>query len=116
MWHSFPADACSDTMARCAAAKLLPFAASLLGAGDETSEDDEASVVPLIVGHAASHASSRRPREQGLNRVRQMKTCVARDGKTHEKRNLPRFSERSFRRASGNALTILHYQEPLYKC
>jgi hypothetical protein len=31
-------------MARCAAAKLLPFAALLLGAGDETSGDDEALV------------------------------------------------------------------------
>jgi hypothetical protein len=42
-------------MARCPAAKLFLFAAPLLGAGDETSGDDEASVVPLIVGHAASH-------------------------------------------------------------
>jgi hypothetical protein len=32
------------------------FAAPLLGAGDETSGDDEASVVLLTVGHAASHA------------------------------------------------------------
>jgi hypothetical protein len=39
-------------MARCPTAKLFPFAAPLLGAGDETSGDDEASVVALIVGHA----------------------------------------------------------------
>jgi hypothetical protein len=51
-WHSFPADACCDAMARCPAAKLFPFAAPLLGVGDETSGDDEASVVPLTVGHA----------------------------------------------------------------
>jgi hypothetical protein len=31
-------------MARYAAAKLLPFAAPLLGAGDKTSGDDEAAV------------------------------------------------------------------------
>jgi hypothetical protein len=37
-------------------AKLFPFAAPLLGVGDETSGDDEASVVPLTVGHAPSHA------------------------------------------------------------
>jgi hypothetical protein len=54
--------ACSDATARCAATKLLPFAAPLLGAGDETSGDDEASVVPLTVGHPTSHAPSRRPR------------------------------------------------------
>jgi hypothetical protein len=53
-WHSFPA----DTTARCAAAKLLLFAVPLLGAGDEMSEDDEASIVPLTVGHVASHASA----------------------------------------------------------
>jgi hypothetical protein len=29
-------------MARCTAAKLVPFAAPLLGVGDEMSEDDEA--------------------------------------------------------------------------
>jgi hypothetical protein len=34
------------------ATKLFPFATPLLGAGDETSGDDEASVMPLIVGHA----------------------------------------------------------------
>jgi hypothetical protein len=39
-------------MARCPATKLFPFAAPLLGTGDETSGDDEASVMPLIVGHA----------------------------------------------------------------
>jgi hypothetical protein len=55
-WHSFPTDTCCDAMARCPAAKLFPFAVLLLGAGDETGGDDEASVVPLIVGHAASHA------------------------------------------------------------
>jgi hypothetical protein len=60
-WHSFPADACCDATARCPAAKLFPFAAPLLGAGDKTSGDGEASVVPLIVGHAVSHAPSRRP-------------------------------------------------------
>jgi hypothetical protein len=43
-------------MARCPAAKLFLFAAPLLGAGDETSGDDEASVVPLTVSHAVSHA------------------------------------------------------------
>jgi hypothetical protein len=42
--HSFHADACSDATAHCAAAKLLPFAAPLLGTGDETSGDDEAAV------------------------------------------------------------------------
>jgi hypothetical protein len=47
-------------MARCAATKLFSFAAPLLGAGDETSGDDEASVVPLIVGHVASHVPNRR--------------------------------------------------------
>jgi hypothetical protein len=57
-----PADACSDATARCAAAKLLLFAAPLLGAGDETSGGDEASVVPLTVGHAVSYAPSWRPR------------------------------------------------------
>jgi hypothetical protein len=41
------ADTCSDATARCAAAKLLPFAAPLLGAGDEASEDDEASMQSL---------------------------------------------------------------------
>jgi hypothetical protein len=55
-WHSFPADACCNATARCPAAKLFPFAAPLLGVGDETSGEDEASVVPLIVGHAVSHA------------------------------------------------------------
>jgi hypothetical protein len=39
----------------------LPFAAPLLGMGDETSGDDKASVVPLIVGHAVSHTPSRLP-------------------------------------------------------
>jgi hypothetical protein len=92
-------------MARCAAAKMLPFAAPLLGAGDETSGDDKASVVPLIVGHAASHASIRRPREQGLNRVRRMKICVAPDEKTHEKRNWPRFSERGASKFDWDSLT-----------
>jgi hypothetical protein len=57
-------DGCSDAMARCAA-KLLPFAASSLDAGDETSGDDEASAVPLTVGHVTSHAPSRRPGGQG---------------------------------------------------
>jgi hypothetical protein len=52
MSYLFPADACCDAMARCPAAKLFLFAPPLLGAGDETSGDDEASVVPLIVGHA----------------------------------------------------------------
>jgi hypothetical protein len=42
-------------MARCATTKLLLFAVPLLGAGDEMTGDDEASVVPLTVGHAASH-------------------------------------------------------------
>jgi hypothetical protein len=51
------------------AAKLLPFAAPLLGAGDETSGDDEASIVPLTVGHAASHAPSRRPRSPPVDKV-----------------------------------------------
>jgi hypothetical protein len=55
-WHSFPADACCDAMARCPVAKLFPFVAPLLGTGDETSGDDEASVVPLTVGHVVSHA------------------------------------------------------------
>jgi hypothetical protein len=55
-WHSLPADACCDAMARCPAAKLFPFVAPLLGARDETSGDDEASIVPLTVGHAVSHA------------------------------------------------------------
>jgi hypothetical protein len=50
-WNSFPADVCCDVTARCPAAKLFPFAAPLLGTGDETSGDDEASVVPLTVGH-----------------------------------------------------------------
>jgi hypothetical protein len=50
-WHSFPADACYDATACCPAAKLFLFAAPLLGAGDETSGDDEASVMPLTVGH-----------------------------------------------------------------
>jgi hypothetical protein len=55
-WHSFPADVCCDAMARCPAAKLFLFAAPLLGVGDKTSGDDKASVVPLTVGHAVSHA------------------------------------------------------------
>jgi hypothetical protein len=58
-WHSFPADACGDATARCPAVKLFPFVASLLGAGDEMSGDDEALVVPLTVGHAASHTFRR---------------------------------------------------------
>jgi hypothetical protein len=66
---------------RLLATKLLPFAAPLLGAGDETSGDDKASVVTLIVGHATSHAPSWRPRSppprgQGLDRVRRMKKCM----------------------------------------
>jgi hypothetical protein len=100
-WHSFPADACSDATARCTAAKLLPFAAPLLGAGDEASGDDEASVVPLTVGHVASHAPSRRPRSppprppgQGLDRVHQMKTCVTPD----EKKRLEGVTGRDFLR------------------
>jgi hypothetical protein len=36
----------------CPAAKLFPFAVPLLGTGDETSRDDEASIVALTVGHA----------------------------------------------------------------
>jgi hypothetical protein len=48
-------------MARCAVIKLFLFAAPLLGAGDKTSGDDEASFVPLTVGHAVSHAPSQRP-------------------------------------------------------
>jgi hypothetical protein len=42
-WHSFPTDAFSDATARCVAAKLVPFSAPLLGAGDETSGDDDAA-------------------------------------------------------------------------
>jgi hypothetical protein len=51
-WHSFHVGACSDAMARCAAAKLLSFAAPLLDAGNKASGDDEAAGHSLIVGHA----------------------------------------------------------------
>jgi hypothetical protein len=37
------ADAFSDATARCAVVKLLPFAAPLLGAGDEASGDNESA-------------------------------------------------------------------------
>jgi hypothetical protein len=37
------ADVCFDATARCVAVKLLPVAAPLLDAGDETSGDDEAA-------------------------------------------------------------------------
>jgi hypothetical protein len=75
----------------------LPFAAPLLCAGDETSGDDEVSVVPPIVGHAPSRRPSRPPpspppRGQGLDQVRRMKTCVAPDGKTAWGRDWARFS------------------------
>jgi hypothetical protein len=42
-WHLFPVDVCFDVMARCVAAKLMPFVVPLLGAGDETSGDDRAA-------------------------------------------------------------------------
>jgi hypothetical protein len=48
-------------MARYTVAKLFLFTAALLGAGDETSGDDEASVVLLTMGRAASHAPSWHP-------------------------------------------------------
>jgi hypothetical protein len=42
-WHPFHADACSDATPRCAAAKLLPFAAPLLGARNKMNRDDKAA-------------------------------------------------------------------------
>jgi hypothetical protein len=41
--------------------KATAVCSPLLGAGDETSGDDEALIVPLTMDHVASHVPSRRP-------------------------------------------------------
>jgi hypothetical protein len=66
-------------MARCAAAKLLPFAAPLLSAGDETSGDDEAT--DKRDKSRAQPTPPLAPRGQDLDQVRWMKICVTPDGK-----------------------------------
>jgi hypothetical protein len=54
---------CSDATARCTAGQSCRQCSySAREARRRASRDDEASVVPLTVGHAASHAPSRRPR------------------------------------------------------
>jgi hypothetical protein len=57
------ASPCSEATARCAAGQSCRRCSySAREARRRTSGDDEASVVSLTVGHAASHAPSRRPR------------------------------------------------------
>jgi hypothetical protein len=74
------ADACSDAMARCTIAKLPPVQRHY-SARETSDEDNESSVLSLIVGHTTSHAPSWRPclppHGQGLDRMRRMKKNAA---------------------------------------
>jgi hypothetical protein len=84
------ASPCSEATASCAAGQSCRWCSySAREARRRASGDDEVSVIPLIVGHAASYVPSRRPRSpsplrgQDLDRVHRMKTCVAPDEKKH---------------------------------